>query len=115
MLKGKEMTVIVDDIASRISRNANIGGETLTKAGFGNVKITVHLTVETKDKANGSAKMVRETAFGDYGYAISGVGDGSDSGSGSQNGSVGGSVAGVSSAPTIHQPSSYSGGKNRGW
>lgn len=66
MLKGKEFTAIVDDIASRVARNVNIGGETLTKAGFQNVEISVSVTVKTKDKVNGSCKMLREATYSDY-------------------------------------------------
>ena len=66
MLKGKEFTAIVDDIASRVSRNVNIGGETLTKAGFQNVEISVSVSVKIKDKVNGSCKMLREATYSDY-------------------------------------------------
>ena len=66
MLRGREFTEIVDDTASRASRVANMGGEKLTEAGFSGVKISVVVTVETKDKTNGSCKMVREASYSDY-------------------------------------------------
>jgi len=71
MLDGKNLIDITDEGSSRISRNANILGEMLTKAGFENVEVSFSLTIKTKSASTGNSKIERKGTFNNYNYCSS--------------------------------------------